>query len=305
MTNKQNRQVDTLAREAEQMRAVQQKLFEMKEHQAKLEMTNKDMAEQLQAERKLKEKFGSASEGDFKPDQLQQAKKSLDKFRRQVRLALSDACTTQSHGEIYLETSQNINVVSLFDKYYSEGTQSPVFSTLFDRLAKPTQSDARFKVIKRWTALLILPENTNTLDTLETALAEHDWDEHDRKPNTLRPKDEGGPTRFFFSRMWDQIGNLKVGTLELFARSRGGLVPQTDERVTAACKGSENDLARVKAYYIAFGRLLAHAILLHPEDNGPITIAKHVLPDLFKNGTYVAFHFDGIFRVVGVSDSYL
>ena len=153
--------------------------------------------------------------------------------------------------------------------------------------------------------------------SLESAIApEISEDHHDHNNpktlrdkdelGTLRPKDEGGPTRLFFSRAWDQVGNLEVQavsvkkpnkiqpienlntkmSLKLFSRTRGGLFPEQDMTIEAFCEQSEDpNVTRnhVRAYYIAFGRLLAHAILLGPENRGPLTIAMGVLPDLLKN----------------------
>ena len=303
------------------MRDYEQKLAELKKRQAKLETTNRDLAEQLKAERKLKEKLDAKGEKDFNDSQLQRALTIFNKFKSHIRQGLEDACPNPKSGEVSIVIDQPINVVNLFDKLHSSHVRAKTnksnFAFLFDSLKTTNQSEDRMRIIKMWTAILKQTESTETMLSLESAIApEISEDHHDHNNpktlrdkdelGTLRPKDEGGPTRLFFSRAWDQVGNLEVQavsvkkpnkiqpienlntkmSLKLFSRTRGGLFPEQDMTIEAFCEQSEDpNVTRnhVRAYYIAFGRLLAHAILLGPENRGPLTIAMGVLPDLLKN----------------------
>jgi hypothetical protein len=289
------RQLDILEREAEQMRAVQQRLHDLEKRQKDLENTNKDLAKQLKDLRELKEKFAATEEQDLNAIELRRAQASFDKFRHRVRLVLSDACPEPKRGQVHLTVSQDFKISQIFEKWYKEyKIRINAYLYLFDPLDLPQQSEARLQVVKRWTAVLKLTEKRTVVWQLENAISEADsgLDDNDQKQRSLKPKDEGGPTRFFFSRVWDQVGNLTVHRigkqrpLELFELTQGGLMPQSDPFIENYCIGSEETLDCVKAYYTAFGRLLAHAILLPSEDHGPVAIASHVLPNLFKNSKF-------------------
>lgn len=153
---------------------------------------------------------------------------------------------------VRLAVGKSIDLPRLFEKWYTKAAGG-TFSFLFDKLEESKCSFERLSVSKRW--------------HVDDGVA----------------KDGGGPTRAFFSKVWDQIGDLKSGqerdSFHLFESTNGGLLPQTDEFVASKCKGDNDAFKRVHAYYRAFGRLLAHAIL--SSDN--VAISSHVLPCLLMN----------------------
>jgi len=402
-------------KEAEELRQVLKKLQEMKVYQTKLEKTNKDLAKRLKATQALKDRLKATAEEDYQPDQIQMAIAELESVKESTRRALYDACSKSDDVGVFLEIEQKIEIQALFDDFYSQFVKSKKsdFSFFFDSLRNPTQSEARLQVVKKWTIIFKACENEATMREIEEAIEEEDIAESDseddmqpivepdaghdkvgttgqgvdgqkdQKLQLSRPKDEGGPTRFFFSKIWDELVLLKVRLpgkkipLALFALKEAGLLPEEDdvifqffkppmppqnveshrggsqkrssssdsppetnsskslnaltqvekekkilddlkgsdaakllskgekEKIFECLKGCENiddarlrldEFLRVKAYYIMFGRLLAHAMLLDPSDGdtkgkdsndkGSIPIGKKVLPDLLKNGEF-------------------
>eukprot|EP00934_Nitzschia_sp_Nitz4_P008669 Nitzschia sp. Nitz4//scaffold194_size40385//20419//22410//NITZ4_007531-RA/size40385-snap-gene-0.22-mRNA-1//1//CDS//3329540337//8659//frame0 len=86
-----------------------------------------------------------------------------------------------------------------------------------------------------------------------------------------------GTNREFFNRVWNQLGSLKVDGVELFQNSLAGLVPVGyDFFVGKKGRGWYWEYKeQISRYYRAFGRILAHCILLK------ISISAQALPRLY------------------------
>jgi hypothetical protein len=107
--------------------------------------------------------------------------------------------------------------------------------------------------------------------------------------------DAGGPTRQFFDQVWLQLGDLQVkmpnstNAVKLFAMTQGGLIPQPDDYLSQYFlnmdnMGKDGVMEKIRSYYRAVGRMMAHCMLLSSEDFGPLTIASHTLPLFYLNG---------------------
>ena len=118
----------------------------------------------------------------------------------------------------------------------------------------------------------------------------------------MRARDEGGPTREFFTLVWKNLGNLSVLVksktkknepykINLFDSTPGGLTPLPDDfledRVKRAIDETHTNetlaciMDRIKNYYRAVGIILFRAIT-----SGNI-IAHYVMPNFYRNGTLV------------------
>jgi hypothetical protein len=105
--------------------------------------------------------------------------------------------------------------------------------------------------------------------------------------------DEGGPTREFFSQVWAQLGNLSIelpggSSFKLFEMEQGGWLPLKDEifehRLEKLPKPEREDYRdQIRCYFRAIGRMLAHCLLLSPNDFGPLVVPSHSLPLLYQS----------------------
>jgi len=94
---------------------------------------------------------------------------------------------------------------------------------------------------------------------------------------SYQAKDDGGPTEEFFHEVFSQIGSLKVNGISLFEQTSGGYLPVSDDVLKyKAEKSSEGTLEKIKAYYRAFGRMVAHRLLLSQ------TIESNCIPSLYQ-----------------------
>jgi hypothetical protein len=105
--------------------------------------------------------------------------------------------------------------------------------------------------------------------------------------------DEGGPTREFFSQVWAQLSDLSIklpggSSLKLFEKKQGGLLPLTDDylehRLAKLGPEREDYMDQIRCYFRAIGRMLAHCLLLSPNDFGPVSVPSHSLPLLYQSG---------------------
>lgn len=122
----------------------------------------------------------------------------------------------------------------------------------------------------------------------------------------LQAKDEGGPTREFFNRVWNQLGDLEIFTpatacddyedcdddpprITLFERTACGYVPITDTVLKSRLNlwgipTEEQDqyVMKAQSYFRAIGRMMAHCIFLAKKNYGPLPLASISFPKLLQ-----------------------
>ena len=91
--------------------------------------------------------------------------------------------------------------------------------------------------------------------------------------------DDGGPTREFFSRIFDQLGAIKVDKIALFEMTKYGYMPVSDDKLESFSKDRETK-DKIKNYYRAIGRIFAHCLVRR------ITISSNTLPVFYWNGKF-------------------
>ena len=122
----------------------------------------------------------------------------------------------------------------------------------------------------------------------------------------MAARDEGGPTREFFTLVWKNLEHLSVLVksktkqaenykIYLFESTPGGLTPMTDEflkdRVDITIKSTHTNetraciMDRIKNYYRVVGIILFRAIT-----SGNI-VSHYVMPNFYRNGTLVVVIF--------------
>ena len=280
----------------EEKHILEAQLKKAKEDQATLQQINKDLASEREAEKKIKEKL---------------AKTQYDIFRKDVESTLERENVDNLGSKepfLSIEIEHGFNSIRVFQEWYKAFLQKgygafdssldpKTFGFLFAPLTFSKRSEARIRqanlrsqISKTWE--VSMQQDTNLLKQLgeATGLGIH----------VFQTYNKGGLPRYFFSRLWNQLGSLSIKIpaesnkygvggrniyIALFESSQGGLLPITDERLTEIYLKKmdeydrENAELQIRSYFRAIGRILAHCMLKS------IVVATHVLPELYKTGT--------------------
>jgi hypothetical protein len=284
--------IDKLREEAEGKRLLEEKLAKAEQEKKILERVNLDMSRTLEANKGLKELLKAQDEQELDDAKIPSMKEGCEEFYTFIRLPFKHySASTQ------LEVSQCFDLSILFSDWFRDfnASRTPsksnfafLFASFPDRDA--CALDNFWKVLSKWDihfpfdGLLAGSSKKRTKQRLKTLEKEN------------QAIDEGGVSREFLNQVWSQLGNLGV---ELPGGSRvalygeiptmGGLLPQTDEIFEDQLKYLDTAEAvefknRIECYYRAIGRILAHSMLLSPEDFGPVPVASHALPLLYQSG---------------------
>lgn len=250
-----DRQIDALKREAQEKHMLEAQLKIAKERQETLQQINEELASKLGAEKKLKEKFGAlqSMEETLSPNQAQFAKTQYDVFREDILATLDrEHISNRKPLEPILPVSHGFNSIDVFQRWYNKfvhegygkldsSLDPETFGFLFASINVSKrkevllrQTELRSQLGKTWEVMMI---NDTTLTEQIGRVIGFDVDD-------LETKDKGGPTRYFFCRLWNQLGNLAIQLpqpdedkkegrekdyLRLFESCQGGLLPMTDE----------------------------------------------------------------------------
>ena len=149
---------------------------------------------------------------------------------------------------------------------------------------------------------------SNRVRNAKAAKERTEYDEDKEKlEKDGQAKDDGGPTKEFLYLVFNQLGNLELFTPErknddddryfessrepirLFEKTISGYVPTTDDMLKHRLgvwniKGDNQKpyIAKIKAFFRAIGRMMAHCILLSKEDFGPIPLPSMAMPKLLR-----------------------
>lgn len=284
-------QITGLKKIAEEKKQLEIRLRKAEEDREVLQRTNGELSNKLATEKMLKQRLNATNEENFTSDRKELAKFQYNNFRSFIR----DIVTKGLKGparDVKISVDQDFHINDCFSKWYQtyvyEGASSErdlgradprYFAFLFAPLSEsPAKSqvvaEERLQVISEWKIDLKAAQRAK------------------------KAKDEGGPTRHFFNRIWLQLSDLSVSipgnedtNMKLFESGTGGLVPTQDSTITGNYLDklvNQSKRRSIKeqiiSYYRAVGRILAHAMLLSEEDSGPIPISSNVLPRLYKNG---------------------
>jgi hypothetical protein len=279
----------------EKSKKLEAQLTTAQEKMRTLEKTNSESYHKLEAMKKLKEQFEAENEVALPESEKVLAKMHYDAFLLSVRQSLDRACRRTGSRNVYISVDQLFNLNEKFQTWYQmyhkdgPGSADPGSSAfLFDPFSSisntSTIAQLQHQVVQLWKVRF-----KGDIANREA----RKWEE--------MAKDGGGPTRHFFNRIWIQLGDLAVTLpakdgenityIKLFEETKSGLLlPQSNEQLEYMLRNVKNEkeresiLKQVEAYFRAVGRIVAHSMLLSEENFGPIVIANHVLPALYKAG---------------------
>jgi hypothetical protein len=260
--------IEKLQEEAKGKKLVEEKLAKAEQEKKNLERVDLDWSRTLEAGKGLKELLKAQDEEELDDAKIPFMKGGCEEFYALIRQDFNHFSANSAYPQ--LKVSECFKLSILFNDWFRE----------FDASATPSKSKFAFLFAS-------FPDRDDCALEIWKVLAK--WD-----IQIGEAVDEGGVSREFLNQVWLQLGDLRVELpgrtkVDLFEKTKGGLLPSTNEELLQHQKYMDEAEAdefknRFECYYRAIGRILAHSILLSPEDFGPVPVASHALPLLYRSG---------------------
>lgn len=299
INKKIHKQIYSLQKIEEEHKEERERVAKLEKEMQNLRKTNGDMANKLGAVQKVKAMLEATSkEKELNVPQTQHAQERFDQFLEEMRGRL-DKDEVVHELEVVITLREDFHITNLFETWYKGYTRMLIPENTILQ-CDPNHFGFLFSALK----------GDDHMTYTQQWQVQDQWRIQIEKENDLADVqgtvDQGGPTRFFFDRLWNQLADLEIRlpgdeAIELFERSNGGLKPVTDDTITNQLnvakilkqEDRETVESQVECYFRAFGRILAHCLLLRynfanedetPNMIGPLPIAQHVFPQIYMNG---------------------